>query len=142
MSTNEEQVEEVTRRTSTQSDRRASQASKHSDKPASPPKGLTPTEEAASPIKNEQGHIAPVRAAPPPPPKKKITEEAQPTVSGEYPITGEEAPLQSEFGDPSQFYEGYGGGKFENSAYKTYLFYFRSLWSGWLRSGNLQWPRI
>lgn len=70
-----------------QSDRRASQvseSSKHSE-------AQKETEELSSPVK-------PVRVAPPPPPSvKQFT-------------APEEAPLESEFGDPSQFYQGYGGG--------------------------------
>jgi hypothetical protein len=94
------------RRTSKQSD---------TQKPGSFDKATTPTEvaetEISSPVKAEDGHVKPVRVAPPPPPgaQKNVSEE--PTVSGEYAATAEQAPIQSEFGDPSQFYQGYGGGK-------------------------------
>lgn len=95
--------------TSVPSDRRASrtsQASKHSDTQKTP---VSPTkEEVQSPLKNEEGHVVPVRTAPPPPPsKKKVSEE--PIISDDQAYTYDSSTVQSEFGDTSQIYQGYGG---------------------------------
>lgn len=76
-------------------DRRSSQISQNS-KHSDTQKTSEISEEVSSPLK-------PVRAAPPPPPgAKQFTEVSTAPV---------EVPLQSEFGDPSQFYQGYGGGR-------------------------------